>query len=762
LITNEYVVPNQHLPLSELCGQFPLLFHKYQLGTTPIDLTVMASPLSDDSVLQNEFVCHLHIQNITLFDSYYPFECFQRLLAHFCILITYSNGTIPRALQDNKHVVILRIANKGYDIGGKVCALEYMKRCAMPCKYILFLHSKTRTSLRTEYFGPLISSHERILLIKTCMKYRNVIGIFPNKICTNQNYEFVYNQHYFTEWMQYLGVQVPPLDPGQMVVFPEGNCFICHISLMHAFFQNDYARIYNLMNDSESFDANWYNVYYHQNRPFHSSTIESDIQSMYQSYKQGSLAITCNHCPLYGNNTPLLHTPHSIPDGMFEHQFERGIFLMIQHLQSSYVILGNESVFDFYNIKLNAIYFPQFHEIKENNEFWGKGFTEWTLLQPYPEQYTNVHTDKTFTILKPHEDIGYYDLTDPNTLVKQIQLANDHHINGFVIYHYWFDDNTKILYKPLERFLEPSIQYPFCISWANETWSKRWDGTNREVLLKQSYGDVSSMVKHVQYLIPSFQRPNYMRTVNGEVLFYIYNLHDIGMLLFSKMKQIWEAELAKHDIRICIVNTENSNRLNHNNPHSLDEFMFEPMYSTNYMKNVNELDMATLQIRPEEFDCEYYLAENEDLSHLTLEEAFAHYQSYGYRENRAVKWKNQPLHNNYKVLYSSIIELYRSDIYEPVHKHFGLPLYWNNIVRRTNLPYLYIDDFEPEHVQTLLLIASMILKRHANMHSHFSSRMDNVIIVNAWNEWNEQAVLDPNTVTGYENLQLLKGLVERM
>ena len=183
---------------------------------------------------------------------------------------------------------------------------------------------------------------------------------------------------------------------------------------------------------------------------------------------------------------------------------ENEILDVLMHKQQNFLIVNNQNFIQEYNIKFNAIYFPQFHETPENNKFWGEGFTEWTLLKPYDDKI-NLRNGDNLNIIKPLND-NYYDLSDIKSINNQINLAKSFKINGFIIYHYWFNSYHKVLHKPLEYFLDPSVTFPFCISWANEHWTKNWDGLNNELLIEQLYGDESDWILHINYLIPFFQK----------------------------------------------------------------------------------------------------------------------------------------------------------------------------------------------------------------------------------------------------------------
>jgi hypothetical protein len=150
-------------------------------------------------------------------------------------------------------------------------------------------------------------------------------------------------------------------------------------------------------------------------------------------------------------------------------------------------------------IKIIAIVFPQFHEIPENNKFWGHGFTEWTLLKTMPRIVNGE------VIKQPHQDIGYFNLNDYKHRKYMRILANKYNIFGFCFYHYWFKDK-KVMYEPTElMILDEEPNKPFLFCWANEQWTKRWDGGNNEILIEQEYGDDNANLKHFEYLLQFFK-----------------------------------------------------------------------------------------------------------------------------------------------------------------------------------------------------------------------------------------------------------------
>jgi len=162
-----------------------------------------------------------------------------------------------------------------------------------------------------------------------------------------------------------------------------------------------------------------------------------------------------------------------------------------------------------------AFYLPQFHPIPENDEWWGKGFTEWT------------NTAKARPLIVGHHqpnipaDLGFYDLRLPEARAAQAELAAAYGIEGFCYWHYWFD-GRRLLERPFNEVLQSGEpDFPFCLGWANDSWSGIWHGCPDRVLMEQTYPGPEDEERHFNALLPAFSDHRYT-TVDGKPLFLVY------------------------------------------------------------------------------------------------------------------------------------------------------------------------------------------------------------------------------------------------
>lgn len=190
--------------------------------------------------------------------------------------------------------------------------------------------------------------------------------------------------------------------------------------------------------------------------------------------------------------------------------------------------------------KLIALYFPQLHPIPENDEWWGEGFTDWVNVKKAKSLFSNHYQPRI-----PLNN-NYYNQACEKIVRWQINLAKEHGISGFCHYHYWFD-GKQLLETPTNIFLKnKDIDFQFCLAWANETWSRRWDGQDHQVLQLQTHPPVvEKWARHFDYLIKAWTDERAIR-VDGKPVFLIYRPHKIKEI--GRMFDYWQTRAREHGI----------------------------------------------------------------------------------------------------------------------------------------------------------------------------------------------------------------------
>jgi hypothetical protein len=174
------------------------------------------------------------------------------------------------------------------------------------------------------------------------------------------------------------------------------------------------------------------------------------------------------------------------------------------------------------NIRVIAIYLPQFHPLKENDEYWGKGFTEWTNVGKAKPLFRGHYQPRI------PADLGYYDLRLSETRVEQAQLAKEAGVEGFMYWHYYFGNGKNVLDRPFNEVLESgNPDFPFCLGWANHSWTTRtWTkdkrGHKNEMILEQLYPGEQDHIDHFYSILPAFKDDRYIK-VDGEPVFVVYS-----------------------------------------------------------------------------------------------------------------------------------------------------------------------------------------------------------------------------------------------
>jgi lipopolysaccharide biosynthesis protein len=162
-----------------------------------------------------------------------------------------------------------------------------------------------------------------------------------------------------------------------------------------------------------------------------------------------------------------------------------------------------------------AFYLPQFHPIPENDRWWGTGFTEWTNVSKARPLYKGHYQPKI------PSDLGFYDLRVPEARAAQARMAAEHGIEGFCYWHYWFA-GKRLLERPFNEVLKSGDpDFPFCLAWANQTWTGIWHGAPDRILVEQSYPGLKDYESHFNALVQAFHDPRYLK-IEGKPIFIVY------------------------------------------------------------------------------------------------------------------------------------------------------------------------------------------------------------------------------------------------
>ncbi len=357
-------------------------------------------------------------------------------------------------------------------------------------------------------------------------------------------------------------------------------------------------------------------------------------------------------------------------------------------------------------MKIIAFYLPQFHEVKENNEWWGKGFTEWTNVR------SAVPTFKGQNMPRVPLNHNYYDLTDVDTLVWQADLAKEYGVYGFCYYHYWSEGNM-LLEKPAEIMLQnQSVDIPFCFCWANHTWTRCWADKTDEILWDQKYGDEEDWKKHFDYLLPFFQDERYIR-VNGKPLMVLYN--PLGVKEFPAMMKYWQ-KLAVENGLPGITFAHQQNQFDHAKEEGGDLYD----YGIEFQMNAAVLEYTSKSVS---FALERVL--NRVADKIPFLRCKATTMHYSYDKIWEIVLKQTP----------------RDEKWLP-----GAFVDWDNTPRRKNRGQL-CTDVTPEKFKKYL--TRQIKRAREIYHSDY-------LFMFAWNEWGESGYLEPDEKFGYQMLEAVR------
>jgi lipopolysaccharide biosynthesis protein/glycosyltransferase involved in cell wall biosynthesis len=356
---------------------------------------------------------------------------------------------------------------------------------------------------------------------------------------------------------------------------------------------------------------------------------------------------------------------------------------------TSYVPL-NELDVDPVNVlvKTIAFYLPQYHPIPENDIWWGKGFTEWTNVSKAHPNFKGHY--------QPHipNELGYYDLRLPEVQKQQVELAKKYGIYGFCFYYYWFA-GKRLLERPLDQYLaNPDLGLPFCLCWANENWTRRWDGAEHEILIGQTHNE-QEYLHFIHDISSNFMDPRYIR-VDGKPILLVYRIN----LLPDPQKAagIWRDECKRLGIGDIYLVAVQSFGITDPKPYGFD---------------------AAVEFPPS------YLGEAE-VSQKSVKITNPKFKGKIFDYNSAARIMMQKRADGY-TLFKSVMPS------------------WDNTARRQNESHIFINS-TPSAYKSWLETVVTYTRNNLPESQRF-------VFVNAWNEWAEGAHLEPDRHYGYAYLQ---------
>ncbi|KAB8290083.1 glycoside hydrolase family 99-like domain-containing protein [Bifidobacterium avesanii] len=349
-------------------------------------------------------------------------------------------------------------------------------------------------------------------------------------------------------------------------------------------------------------------------------------------------------------------------------------------------------------MKTLALHLPQYYTFPENDKWWGKGFTEWTNVRRAAPLYSG-HIQP----LVPLND-HYYDLSKTSELVWQHSLARQYGIDGFIYYHYWFNGKL-LLEKPVENLLKTKeATQEFCFCWANEPWTRAWDGKNKEIIMPQTFGGEKDWKAHIEYFLPFFKDSRYIRINNQPVLF-IYSPNRIPQ--FDQMIEYWNRYLESIGLEkiylIEFISTFNSNAFS---KYSEAVMEFEPLYSAHYQISYVRQALRFFNKKTKRTDI----------------------IDYDYLWQKLLE-KNRT-YNNRKILRSCFTN-------------------FDNSPRKGSRAFITKGATPKKFEKYLHQLISQNRKDAAD-----------ILVINAWNEWGEGAILEPTEQYHFQWLEAVQNALQ--
>lgn len=352
-------------------------------------------------------------------------------------------------------------------------------------------------------------------------------------------------------------------------------------------------------------------------------------------------------------------------------------------------------------MKIIAYFLPQFHEIEENNKWWGNGFTEWINVKKGKKLFKNQY--QPFVPLN-----NYYNLLNKKTVEWQTELAKKYGVYGFCYYHYYFEGKL-LLEKPAENLLKwKDINQKFCFCWANHSWKKTWNGLN-EILIEQTYGNENEWNKHFNYLLQFFKDERYIK-IDNKPIFMIYSPEDVKKL----------DERIKFFSKKCIENG------------------FSGIYlieSKNTIKNLKLISPESSAQVLREPNCCLTKRFFWEKVFQKLKSKFQKNYLYFVQKYNYLRFVNYSIEISAKYVNKKTLP--------------GIFTSWDNTSRHGRRGYV-IEGSTPKLFKEYLLEQKNIMKE----------RNVEYIFLNAWNEWAEGMYLEPDEKYKYGYLEAIKEVMD--
>ena len=343
------------------------------------------------------------------------------------------------------------------------------------------------------------------------------------------------------------------------------------------------------------------------------------------------------------------------------------------------MLLGNLTV------KIVAFYLPQFHPFAENDLWWGKGFTEWTNVTKAQPQYLGHH--------QPHlpGELGFYDLRLPEVMRQQIDLAHHYGITGFCFHHYWFG-GKRLMERPVNQLLvDPTLEIDFCLCWANENWTRRWDGLDNDVLISQNHSPTDDAA-FLEDILPALKDPRYIK-VEGKPFLIVYRADLLPDAAATAAR--WREQARNAGLPGLHIVAARTSQTTDPRPYGFDATVEFPPHQV----PACEITHKKTVVNPD-FDGKIY-----------------DYNDFAFKFGKI----DEQNFTNYKTVMPS----------------------WDNEARKPGKGFIF-DGAEPSIYAQWLTDAVTLTKKN--------KPSERLLFINAWNEWAEGAHLEPDRHLGYAYL----------